>query len=339
MKVLRTRGDGLDNLTIDEIPEPHPGSGEVLVKIHAVSLNYRDLLVINGVGGWKPAPPRIPGSDGVGVVAAVGTNVSRVKVGDRVAGIFLPEWLDGELTAEKYVSPLGGAAADGVLAEFVIFAEDSIVKIPANLSDVEAAALPVAAVTAWHAVYRRSQVKPGESVLIEGTGGVSLFALQFVAALGGSAIVTSSSDEKLEKARKLGAAATINYKKTPDWAAEVLTLTRGKGVDHVIEVVGGDNLNQSLKSVKLSGSISFIGLMAGLSAPINTYEFVTKNIRLHGIETGSREMFEEMSRFIELHRIRPVIDRVFPFDETREALKYLESGSHFGKVVVRISEQ
>jgi len=295
--------------------------------------------VINGVGGWKPGAPRIPGSDGVGVVAAVGANVSRVEVGDRVAGIFLPKWLGGELTAEKYVTPLGGAAADGVLAEFVIFAEDSVVKIPANLTDEEAAALPVAAVTAWHAVARRSQVGSGETVLIEGTGGVSLFALQFVAALGGSAIVTSSSDEKLEKARKLGAVATVNYKRKPDWAAEVLALTDGKGVDHVIEVVGGENLNQALKAVKLSGSISFIGLMAGLSAPIKTYEFVTKNIRLHGIETGSREMFEEMNRFIESHRLRPVIDRVFRFDETRKALKYLESGSHFGKVVVRISEQ
>jgi NADPH:quinone reductase-like Zn-dependent oxidoreductase len=170
--------------------------------------------------------------------------------------------------------------------------------------------------------------------LIPGTGGVSLFATQFVHALGGHPIITSSSDEKLEKAKKLGAFATINYKKFPDWDKQVLELTNGKGVDHVIEVVGGENLNRSLNAVRLSGTICFIGLIAGLSAPINTYQFVTKNVRIHGIETGSREMFEEMNRFIELHQLKPVIDRIFGYDESREALKSLESGAHFGKIVI-----
>lgn len=304
--------------------------------MRAAAFNYRDLLVINGIEHWKPAIPRIPVSDGVGEVAAVGENVNRVEIGDRVAGIFLPEWLDGELTPEKSVSPLGGAAADGVLAEYTVLPEKSVVKIPPGLTDEEAAALPCAAVTAWHAVARRSRVGPGETVLIQGTGGVSLFALQFVHALGGKPVVTSSSDEKLERAKELGAASTINYRTFPDWDEKVIELTEGFGVDHVIEVVGGENLNRSLNAVKLSGTISFIGLLAGLSAPINTYQFVGKNVRIHGIETGSREMFEEMNAFIEQHRIKPVIDKVFEFSDVKAALKYLESGSHFGKIVIKI---
>jgi NADPH:quinone reductase-like Zn-dependent oxidoreductase len=336
MKVFTTLGDGLDALALIETETPQPKAGEVLVKMTAVSLNFRDLLVIKGVEHWKPGAARIPVSDGAGEVVAVGENVSRVKTGDRVAGIFLPLWLDGELTPEKYVSPLGGAATDGVLAEYVVFDENAVVKIPRNLSDEEAATLPVAAITAWHAVRRRSRVQRAETVLIQGTGGVSLFALQFVKALGGKPFVTSSSDEKLEKARELGAYQTINYKTFPDWDEKVLELTGGKGVDHVIEVVGGENLNRSLNAVKLSGSISFIGLLAGLSAPINTYQFVSKNVEIHGIETGSREFFEEMNGFIEQNRITPVIDRIFEFNEAKAALKYLESGSHFGKVVVKI---
>ena len=336
MKVFTTLGDGIDALALSEIETPKPKSGEILVKMTAVSLNFRDLLVVKGIEHWKPPAPRIPVSDGVGEVVAVGEHVSRVKTGDRVAGIFLPRWLDGKLTPEKYVSPLGGATTDGVLAEYIIFDETAVVKIPPNLSDEEAATLPVAAVTAWHAVARRSRVQRGETVLIQGTGGVSLFALQFVNALGGKPFVTSSSDEKLEKAKDLGADSTINYKTFPNWDEKVLELTDGKGVDHVIEVVGGENLNRSLNAVKLSGSISFIGLLAGLSAPINTYQFVSKNVEIHGIETGSREFFEEMNDFIGRNRIMPVIDKIFKFNEVKDALKHLESGSHFGKVVVKI---
>jgi len=334
MKAFTTLGDGIEALNLNELPLPEIKTGEILVKMIAASLNYRDLLVVKGVESRKPLSPRIPVSDGVGEVVAVSESVSRWKVGDLVAGIFLPKWLDGELTAEKYVLPLGGAVADGVLAEYVVFDQNSVVKIPNNLTPTEAATLPAAALTVWHAVSRRSQVQRGESVLILGTGGVSLFATQFVHALGGQPFITSSSDEKLEKAKELGASATINYKKFPDWDKQVLELTNGKGVDHVIEVVGGENLNRSLNAVKLSGTISFIGLIAGLSAPINTYQFVTKNVRIHGIETGSREMFDEMNQFIELHQVKPVIDKVFDYDETREALKYLESGVHFGKIVV-----
>jgi NADPH:quinone reductase-like Zn-dependent oxidoreductase len=267
-------------------------------------------------------------------VVAVGTQVSQWTVGDHVAGVFLPHWVDGDLTAAKYVVPLGGAAADGVLADYVRFGEHAVVHIPSTLSDVEAATLPVAALTAWHAITRRSHVQPGETVLIQGTGGVALFATQFVHALGGYPFVTSSSDEKLERATALGAAATINYKRCPAWDERVLDLTHGTGVDHVLEVVGGENLNRSLNAVKVSGTICFIGLMAGVRAPINTYQFVTKNVRIHGIETGSREMFEDMNRFIELHHVKPVIDTAFAVDEVRQALRYLESGAHFGKIVL-----
>ena len=336
MKVFQTLGDGIEALKITELSVPEPKANEILVKINAVSLNFRDLLVIKGVGSWKPLSPRIPVSDGVGEVVSIGEKVTRVKVGDSVAGIFLPKWLDGELIAEKYVFPLGGAAADGVLAEYVVFDENAVVRIPNNLADLEASTLPVAAMTAWHAVSRRSGVKKGETVLIQGTGGVALFALQFVHSLGGLPIVISSSNEKLEKAKKLGAFATINYKEIPNWDEKVLEITEGKGVDHIIEVVGGENLNRSLNAVKISGTISFIGLIAGLSAPINTYQFVTKNVKIHGIETGSREIFEEMNRFIEEKQIKPIVDKVFEFAGAKEALKYLESGSHFGKVVINI---
>lgn len=335
MKVITTFGDGIDYLNFGEIPTPEPKTNEILVKMKAVSLNYRDLLVIKGVGTWKPATARIPASDGVGKVVSIGEDVKRVKVGDLVAGIFLPKWLDKELIDEKYVLPLGGATADGVLAEYVVFNEESVVKIPKNLSVEEAATLPVAALTAWHAVAKRSGVKKDETVLVQGTGGVSLFALQFIYALGGRSILISSSDEKLKIAEKLGASATINYKKFPDWEKKILELTNGKGVDHVIEVVGGENLNRSLNVVTLSGTISFIGLMAGLSAPINTYQFVTKNVIIHGIETGSRAMFEEMNQFIEENQIKPVIAKIFSFKNTIKALKYMESGTHFGKIVIK----
>ena len=338
MKAFTTMGDGIEALRLVEKPVPEPKEGEVLVRMTAAALNFRDLLVIKGAGNWKPSEPRIPVSDGVGEVVALGAGVTRWKEGDRVAGIFLPRWLGGELTAEKYVSPLGGASADGVLAEYVVFREESLVKIPCSLMDEEAATLPVAAVTAWHAVGRRARVKAGETVLIQGTGGVSLFALQFASALGAKPIVTSSSDEKLEKAKGLGAFATVNYKTFPNWEEKILEITDGEGVDHVIEVVGGENLNRSLESVKIGGTISFIGLIAGLSAPIDTYRFVMKNVTIHGIETGSREIFEEMNALFEKHDIRPVIDRVFAVSQVREALRYLESGSHFGKVVLSFAD-
>jgi NADPH:quinone reductase-like Zn-dependent oxidoreductase len=333
MKAYTTLGDGIERLKLVEQPVPKLKSNEILVKMTAASLNYRDLLVVKGLEHWKPHVERVPVSDGVGEIAAIGDSVSRWKIGDRVAGIFLPGWLNGELTTKKNALSLGGAA-DGVLAEYVRFDERAVVRIPGNLSDVESATLPVAAITAWHAVARRSRIQPNETVLIEGTGGVSLFALQFAPALGARPVVISSKEEKLEKVKEFGAYETINYKTFPDWEKKILEITNGEGVDHVIETIGGENLNRALEAVKTSGTISFIGLIAGLKAPINTYQFVMKNVSIYGIETGSREMFEEMNCFIEENQIKPVIDRTFAFDEIQTALKYLESGRHFGKITV-----
>jgi NADPH:quinone reductase-like Zn-dependent oxidoreductase len=334
MKAFTTLGDGIAALKRDERPTPVPGRGEVLVKMTAAALNFRDLLLTNGVRSLKPTAPRIPVSDGVGVVVSVGDQVTRFRTGDRVAGIFNPNWLDGECTSEKTVGALGSAEADGVLAEYRVFDQQAVVAVPDHLTDVEAATLPDSGVTAWHAVSRRSRVQRGDRVLIQGTGGVSTFALLFVHALGGEPIVLSSSDQKLEKAKALGAAGTINYKRVPAWEEEVLALTGGRGVDHVIEVVGGENLNRSLKAVRVSGTISFIGALAGPGAHINTLAIAMKNVGIHGIYTGSREMFEEMNRFIASGQLRPVIDKTFAFSEFPEALAYLAGGKQFGKVAV-----
>jgi NADPH:quinone reductase-like Zn-dependent oxidoreductase len=326
---------GIEALTPVERPDPQPGPGQVLVRIRAVSLNYRDLLVVRGV--WRPAEPRIPVSDGVGEVVALGEGATRFQIGDRVAGIFLPGWIDGELTPEKLEVPsLGGVGADGVLAELVIFDEEKAVRVPEHLSDEEAATLPLAGVTAWNAVVRRSGVKQGETVLVQGTGGVSLFALQFARMVGAHVLVTSSSDEKLQRALELGAVHGINYRERPKWDEPVLEYTAKRGVDHIVEVVGGENLTHSLKALRLGGSISIVGLLGGTSAQIETFGFVEKSVRLHGIMIGSREMFEEMNQAITEHELKPVVDRVFGFDEVQEALRYLEAGAHFGKVCVRM---
>jgi len=334
MTAWTTRGDGIDNLRPDQVPIPVPGPGQLLVKMSAVSLNYRDLLVIGGVDGWKPATEVVPISDGAGVVVAVGPQVSRFAIGDRVSAIFLPKWHRGPLTREVYRSPIGGPANRGMLADYIVVDQHDASRSPAGLDDAQAATLPVAAVTAWHAIAGRSRVRAGDTVLIHGTGGVALFALQFATALGAHVAITSSSDDKLDRARALGAKETINYRTHPDVAAQVLDRTGGDGVDHVIETIGGDNLNHSLRAVKIGGTISFIGLIAGKAARINTYEFVTKNVTLHGIETGSRDLFDDMARFIDQHAIQPVIDSTFPSSQIRNALKHLESGGHFGKIVV-----
>jgi NADPH:quinone reductase-like Zn-dependent oxidoreductase len=326
---------GIDALTLVERPAPQPGAGQILVRMRAVSLNYRDLLVIQGV--WRPTAPRIPASDGMGEVVAVGEGVTRFRTGDRVAGIFFPGWINGEATPEKLQAPsLGGTVADGTLAEFVVFGEDAVVKVPEHLSDEEAATLPLAGVTAWHAIVARGGVKKGHTVLVQGTGGVSLFALQFARLIGADVIVTSSSEEKLRRAHQLGAAHGINYKDSPDWDERALDLTGKRGVDHIVEVVGAENLTRSLNAIRMSGTISVIGLLGGTSARIETFGFVEKNVRLNGILVGSREMFEAMNQAIAEHKLKPVIDRVFGFDDVPAALRYLEAGAHFGKVCIRL---
>jgi NADPH:quinone reductase-like Zn-dependent oxidoreductase len=329
---------GIDALTAVERPIPTPGPGQVLVRMRAVALNYRDVMVVNGSGAWRAREPRVPASDGVGEVVMLGTGVTRVELGDRVAGIFLPRWIDGALTPEKLEVPLGGVAADGVLAEYVLFDAESVVRVPEHLSDVEAATLPCAAVTAWHAIAERHDVRPGETVLVQGTGGVSLFVLQFARLRGAEVIVTSSSDEKLARALALGARHGVNYRTTPAWDERVLELTAGRGVDHVVEVVGAENLNRSMNALRLGGTVSIVGLLAGTGGQVDTFRFASKNARLHGIEVGSRAMFEAMNAAIAAHGLRPVVDRVFGFDDARAALRYLEAGAHFGKVVLSVGE-
>ncbi|PSM46917.1 NAD(P)-dependent alcohol dehydrogenase [Chroococcidiopsis sp. CCALA 051] len=335
MKVYEIQNSfGLDSLNIAERPDASPSYGQVLIKIRAVSLNYRDLMVVKGLYNPNIPLPLIPFSDGAGEVVAVGEGVTRVKVGDRVAGIFFQNWIAGKLTAAKTNSALGGAI-DGMLAEYVVLDEDGLVHVPAHLTDAEAAALPCAAVTAWNALFHSGNLKAGETVLVQGTGGVSIFALQFAKIAGARVIATSSSDEKLEKVKQLGASEIINYKQTPKWGKNARELTDSEGVDLVVEVGGSGTLNESLRAVRIGGQISLIGVLSGGSGEISTVSMLMKSVRVQGIYVGSREMFEAMNQAITLHQIKPIVDRVFPFSEAREALKYMESGSHFGKICIQ----
>jgi NADPH:quinone reductase-like Zn-dependent oxidoreductase len=334
MKVYEIRAFGIENLALTERPQPSPGHGEVLVKIRAASLNYRDLLMVKGLYNPRLPLPCVPFSDGAGDVAAVGAGVSRVKQGDRVTGIFMQKWISGELTDAGTKSALGGEI-DGMLAEYVILSEEGLVHIPDHLSYEEAATLPCAAVTAWHAVIETG-VRPGHAVLVLGTGGVSMFALQFARLSGAQVIATSGSDEKLARAIQLGAAQGINYRAVPDWGKKVRELTGGRGVDLVVEVGGAGTLPHSMKAVRTGGRISLIGVLTGGTGEVNPRPLVMKKALLQGIFVGSREMFESMNRAIDAHRLHPVVDRVFSFDQVGEALRYMEAGLHFGKICVRV---
>ena len=325
---------GLEAFRREELPTPKPGPGQVLVRIHATSLNYRDLLVAKGLYSRNLPLPLVPLSDGAGEVVEVGPGVTRVKPGDRVAPIFMQAWIEGGPTEEKAKSALGGAI-DGVLAEFVVLGQDRLVPVPDHLSFEEAATLPCAAVTAWHALFGEGSIKPGDTVLVQGTGGVSLFALQFARMAGARVIATSSSDEKLERVRELGASDGINYKTTPDWDRRARELTGGRGVDHVVEVGGAGTLPRSLNAVRMGGRISQIGILSG-AGEVNPIPILMKNVHVQGIFVGSRAMFEDMNRAIGLNQLRPVVDRVFDFDEARDALRHMESGGHFGKIVIRV---
>jgi NADPH:quinone reductase-like Zn-dependent oxidoreductase len=331
MKVIQIHDTfGVDALTVVERPDPVPGLGQVVLKMRAFSINFRDLLVVNGVGRWRPSLPRVPLSDGVGIVMAAGNGVSHVQVGDRVAPIFYPKWLDGRVAAEKMGQPLGGAAADGVLAEYTLVDAASLVHVPAHLTDEEAATLPCAGVTAWSALLRFGDIRPGDSVVVLGTGGVALFALQFARLLGARVIVTSSSDHKLARAKALGAAAGVNYKLTPDWPSAVMELTDGVGADYVVDTVGG--LKDAIAAVRLGGAVAFVGLLSGMTAELDLVMFMGKCARVEAVDVGSRATFEAMNKAIVFHGMRPVVDRVFAFDELGAALTYLSEGRHFGKV-------
>ncbi len=335
MKVVELRNSfGLESFAVAERPEPTPGPGQVLLKMKAFSLNYRDLMVAKGMYNPKLKFPFVPLSDGVGEVVGVGAGVTRVKPGTRVAGLFVQKWLAGDLTESIFKSALGGGV-EGLLAEYAVLDADGVTPVPEHLTDEEAATLPCAALTAWNALVTQGHIKAGDSVLIQGTGGVSLFALQFARMHGARVIATSSSDAKLDRVRALGAADGINYKTTPDWEEKVRALTT-QGVDHVVEVGGAGTLAKSLRAVRLGGTISLIGVLAGVTSQVNPMPILMKHVRVQGIFVGSREMFEAMSRAVALHQLRPVVDKVFPMNQLREALQHLESGAHFGKVCLKV---
>lgn len=338
MKTYHITGpDGLDALKLVDVAEPEVGPFDVLVEMKAWSLNYRDLGMPRGgyIGNDKVKrnPPLVPLSDGAGEVVAVGAAVSRFQVGDRVAGCFFQKWLGGDLTAEQIGSALGGAI-DGVLAERVAFHEDGLVSVPEAFSFSQAATLPCAAVTAWQAL-TLGGLNAGETVLLLGTGGVSIFALQFAKAFGARVIITSSSDEKLDRAKQLGADETVNYRQHGDWEKEVLRFTGGIGVDNVIEVGGAGTFEKSLAAARVSGRVSLIGVLSG--QPENNpspMAALFKRLTVQGIYVGSRDMFEAMNRAIEFNRLEPVIDQTFGFNEVRAAYETMHSAAHFGKIVI-----
>lgn len=322
---------GLENLRRVERPDPEPGPREVAVQLRARSLNFRDLLMVRGKYNPRQRLPLVPLSDGVGEVVAVGEGVQRVKVGDRVSPIFAQRWIAGRPTKTELRSTLGGPV-DGTLCERMVCDEQAVVHVPEHLSDEQAATLPCAAVTAWSALVTHGRVAAGETVLVQGTGGVSVFALQLAKLLGARVIATSSSDAKLERVRTLGADETINYRTTPDWGKAAAKLAGGDGVDHVVEVGGAGTLDQSIRAVRPGGTISLIGVLAGGAAPVNLTPVLMQDIRVQGVLVGHRQSFEAMVRAVAHHRLEPVVDRVFGFDEAPAAFEYLASQKHIGKV-------
>lgn len=334
MKAYEVQQFGIENLAVVEREEPQATANEVVVKFHAASLNYRDLMFVKGVYNPKVKLPAVPFSDGAGEVVALGSGVTQWKVGDRVCPIFTQGWIEGAPTMRKNRTALGGGDMEGVLREYGAFPESGLVRIPESLSYEEAATLPCAGVTAWHALVNSGNVKAGETVLTLGTGGVSIFALQFARMHGARVLATSSSDEKLAQAKSLGAGELINYKATPDWDKEVLRLTGKRGVDHVVEVGGAGTLAKSLNAVRVGGHVALIGVLTS-GGDFNPASILMKGVRVQGIFVGSREMFEDMNRAIEASGMKPVIDKTFAFADVRAALQHMESGAHFGKIVIK----
>lgn len=335
MKAYEIQEFGIDRLALVEREKPAVKETEVLIKFHAASINYRDLMMITGKYNPKLKMPLVPFSDGAGEVVEVGAAVSKFKIGDRVMPIFNQGWLEGGIETARPRMSLGGDI-DGVLREFGAFDENGLVCIPESLSYEEAATLPCAAVTVYNALFESGKMKADQTVLLQGTGGVSIFGLQFAAHYGAQTIITSSSDEKLARAAKLGANHLINYKTFENWDEKVLELTEKRGVDSIVEVGGAGTMQKSINAVRTGGDIFVIGVLSQGDG-LNPVSILMKSIRLQGIFVGSRQMFENMNRFIEQYRIKPVIDRIFEFGEIKDALKYMESGSHFGKIVVKIS--
>jgi len=335
MQVFQIQDDwSMDNLTLTERPEPEPGPGQVLLRMKAASLNYRDLLVPQrGYGKLTGTLPLIPISDGVGEVVAMGEGVRRVVIGDRVCPLMIQSWISGPPTMQRISSTLGGPL-DGVMAEYMVLNEQGIVRVPDHLNDEEAATLPCAALTAWSAIVTDGHIKAGDWVLAQGTGGVSLFALQFAKLHGARVIVTSSSDEKLQRAIELGADEGINYLSTPEWGKAVKRMAGGDGIDLIVEVGGQKTLPQSLRAIRAGGTISLIGVLSGINMDVSLGPIVTRKVRLQGISVGNRDGMEAMMRAISQHALEPVIDRTFSFVALKEALDYLGRSVHFGKICI-----
>jgi NADPH:quinone reductase-like Zn-dependent oxidoreductase len=328
---------GSSGLKLVDRPLPEPDNYDVVVQIRATSLNYRDLIVLQGKYDRNPTVGRVPLSDGAGEVVEVGPAVTKFKQGDRVAACFFQGWPAGRFSGDMHRTALGGPI-DGVLTEQAKFHEDGLVHLPANYSFEEGATLPCAALTAWQSLIVRGELVPGETVLLLGTGGVSIFGLQIAKMSGAKVIITSSSDEKLERARQLGADAVINYQTTPEWGKAAANLAGRDGVDHVIEVGGAGTFLQSVRACRFGGKIGMIGTLSGIEVKTEIFPIVHKSATVFGIYVGSREMFEELNRALEQSNVRPVIDKVFPFASAPEAFEYMASGSHFGKVVIRVGE-
>ncbi|HEX5380491.1 MAG TPA: NAD(P)-dependent alcohol dehydrogenase [Phenylobacterium sp.] len=326
---------GLDHLKVVERPEPKAGPGQVLVRMKAVSLNYRDHLMVNGVYGRGPAAsgPITPFSDGCGVVEAVGEGVTRVAPGDRVSTLFFQNWNAGRPTLEKLSSALG-FPIPGAGAELQVFSQEGVSRVPDFLTDLEVSTLACAALTAWRGLFVDARLEPGDTVVLQGTGGVSIFGLQFAKAAGYRTVITSSSDEKLARAKALGADHLVNYRQTPEWSGPVRAATGGVGADFVMEVGGAGTIQQSLRAVRIGGHIAIIGVVAGGAEGINPAVLIGNSAKMQGLSVGSREMFEAMCRAIELHKIRPVVDKVFPWTEAKAAFEAMRGGEHFGKIVL-----
>jgi NADPH:quinone reductase-like Zn-dependent oxidoreductase len=338
MKVVQIQESfGLDRLAVAERPDPAaPGPGQVLLRMEAASLNYRDLLMVQGKYNPGQPLPLIPGSDGCGSVVEIGEGVGRVRVGDRVCPIFCPEWISGEPTRDKIRTTLGGPL-DGTLCEHMVLSQESVVAAPAHLSSVEAATLPCAAVTAWNALHTHGGLRAGETVLVQGSGGVSIFALQFASMLGAQVIATSSRDDRLDRLLEMGAASAVNYRKEPEWGKLIRGMTGGRGVDLVVEVAGADSLQQSLQAVRIGGRIILLGVLSSAAAELNIIPAFMKQVRIQGMLVGSRDDFEAMNRAVSLHRLRPAVSQVFELEEAPQALQSMQRGDHFGKICIRIA--
>ncbi len=331
MRAIEIHGAfGLENLALVERPEPVAGPGQVVVELHAASLNYRDLMMIQGLYNPKQKLPLLPCSDGAGVVVSVGPGVSRVTPGDRVATALTQRWLAGAPARELIRSTLGGPL-DGVLAERVVLSEEGVVRVPSHLSDVEAATLPCAALTAWSAL-DAGDIGAGDTVLVQGTGGVAVFALQLARLRGARVFATTRRSERAERLLALGAETVVDSRQNPDWGAGVREATGGRGVDLVVEIGGAGTLEQSLRAVRVGGTIALIGILDGNAAALHLTSIFMQAIRLQGILVGHREAFERMNRAIELHRLHPVVDQTYPWTEARAALERMAAGEHFGKI-------